>query len=81
MQLTTEQKAILEPAVYSTWSYIQCDMPEDISNPEAIEMVIDADRMGTQGFPEAQTLVRQLLEDNTVDEVFEVFNKSFALIW
>lgn len=79
--LTEEQINILSPAVHATWDYISADMPMDIDNDTAIEMVIDADRMATMGFGLADSLTKRLLKDNTVDEVFETFGKQFTLVW
>jgi hypothetical protein len=82
MKLDATVISQLNQAVYATWNYIGSDAMEFCeSNGDAIEMVLDADRMTTCGnAPEADALVSELIKEHGYSKVSKFLSKNFRLV-
>lgn len=77
---TDEQLAVLKPALYSTWSGIAPDCEEFVrSNRGAMEMTLDADRIGMFGHKEAQEIVSAAFKAHDYKKVFNFLCKTVQL--
>ncbi len=82
MKLDQATVDAIAPAIYETWQYIGSDAMEFVeSNREALEMVIDADRMSTCAkAPEADKMVGDLIKSFGYPKVMTFLNKNFRLV-
>lgn len=78
MNLNKQFLDAVKPAIYSTWGQIAADaMVED--NHEAIELVLDADRLSYAGFDHADSLVKKAIEENGWTPVCVMLSAHIAL--
>ena len=81
---TTKKKvAITETtidAITSVYYAIAADMgPAD--NEEAIELCVDANRLQSNGFPDAQTEINKLIEENGYMKTLKAISKKTTLVY
>jgi hypothetical protein len=70
----------LKKAVLITWDTIAADAMEFVeSNEEAMEFVLDAQRMTMNGFPEADKKVEELVGKYGYSDVIKALCKKFDL--
>ena len=74
MNLTKAQQQRVRSLIRSTWNVIAADMPEDVSNADMIEVVLDADYTASYGRDKE---ANGWLQDLTFDEQDEIANEAF----
>lgn len=72
-------EAIKNP-IRMTWSNIAADAAEFVtSNEEAMEMVIDANRLTMFGYKDADGIIRKMITDSGYPEVLSALSKQIRL--
>lgn len=76
----------IDAAVSDVWQEIGSDLyaccaeqGEELTNEEAIESVLDADRMTTFGHPEADALVSEAIKEHGYSKVAKFIGKNISL--
>jgi hypothetical protein len=83
MKLDTTVIAQLNVPINNVWGHIADDAYEAggrVSNTEAMEMVLDANRMSTFGHKDAETLVDELCKEHGYVKVNKFLCKHFKLV-
>lgn len=71
----------LQNPIRTTWNNIAGDAMEFVeSNEDAMEMVLDANRMTMFGYPEADILISTLLQEYRFSEIIKIACDKFKLI-
>ena len=71
----------LAQAINATWRAIAPDAAEFCeSNIEAGEIVLDANRLSTFGYPEAEAMVKVLIKEHGLVKVYNHLAKHFNFI-
>jgi len=80
MQLDNTVVEQLRTPVYMTWEHIAPDAGELVSsNEEALEMVLDANRMAVSGYDEADRLVQDLASEHGFGNVIDFLSAQIRL--
>lgn len=67
-------------AINSVFSSIGYDLPDDVDNEEAVECCLDADRLKTYGFSEAQDEVKKAIAEFGYVPVLEAISEKVVLV-
>jgi hypothetical protein len=77
----------ISTGVQSTWAELAGDAyalaeecNEKMTNKGALELVLDADRMTTFGYKEADDLIGQAIKEHGYDKVMKHIAKNFKLV-
>lgn len=71
----------LRPAVFQTWNNVAADAIGFVeSNEEAMEMVLDANRMSMFGYPDADKQISELLKVYDFSEIIKAMCREFKLL-
>jgi hypothetical protein len=86
MKLDQAFIAAVHPAISAVWQEIGSDviscsqeMGEDTSNAEAMESVLDADRLTTNGYEAEDKLIEEAIKEHTYSKVEKFLCKHIKL--
>ena len=80
MELNNDFLKQVEPAIINGWNYIAADMPEETDDYEAIETVIDANRLTMIGYKDADQLIMQAVKEHGYSKVMKFLVKNIPLV-
>lgn len=80
MELNKDFLKQVEYSIAAGWDYIAGDMPEDVDNEEAIETVIDANRLSMIGHKAADDLIMQAVKEHGYVKVMKFLTKNIRLV-
>lgn len=71
----------LKTPIIMTWNNIAADAMEFVtSNEEALEMVLDANRMAMFGYTEADAIISDLVREYSFGEIVEFLSARIRLV-
>lgn len=87
MQLDNAFLRLVSPGIYAVWNTIGNDVMncaeecgESVSNGEAIESCIDADRLAMYGYADANGVIDSAIKDQTYDKTMKFLKKNIKLV-